>query len=322
MGSTQSIGQDQGALVGTEGLASPVRVAHPGVSPGHSQTPTHTTVPLWLWWNILSLDAPAVALAWALLFARVGKVHVPAATIGVLVLAVWLIYLADRLLDGLTTTDKNILRERHRFCARHRVGVCAAAAFGAALSSWLAYRGLNAADVKAGLLLVGLVAAYMLCVHLGGPVVSRIFPKEAAVAVLFAAGTALPVWSQSKAISWSGLALWALFAVICTLNCVAIESWENQVLERGSARPSHAISQITRRVSSRVGTFAALVVAVSLPVFFSFPTEHPAIAALAGVAVLILLLNRFRKRLSGNALRVLADAALLAPAIIALVFRR
>lgn len=263
-----------------------------------------------------------MALAWALLFARVGKVQVPAATIGVLVLAVWLIYLADRLLDGLTTIDESALRERHRFCARHRAGVCAAAVFGATLSAWLAYRGLNTADVKAGLLLVGLVGAYMLCVHVGGAVVSRIFPKEAAVGVLFAVGTALPVWSQSKAFSWSGLALWALFALICTLNCVAIESWEKQTMERASARSSQGMSHVMKRASSRIGVFAALTAAVSLSAFFSFPSDHAAIAASAGAALLILLLNRFRKRLSGNTLRVLADAALLAPAIIALVFRR
>jgi hypothetical protein len=282
------------------------------------RAPTSAAVPLWLWWNILSLDAPAVAIAWALLFARAGKVHVPAATIAVLALAVWLIYLADRLLDGVTAIDKSALRERHRFCARHRVGVCASAALGAILSTWLANRGLDAADVKAGTLLAGLVGVYMLCVHLGGAVVSRIFPKEAVVGVLFATGTALPVWSQSKAFSWSGLILWALFAVTCTLNCVAIECWEEQAPGKAASQASRAV----KRASSRIGVFAALTAAVSLPAFFSFPSDHAAIAASAGAALLILLLNLFRARLSGSALRVLADAALLAPAIIVLVFRR
>lgn len=321
MGSTQSIEQDPDVLIRTEKSASSGNVLRSAVSPKHLRLPRQGEVPLWLWWNILSLDAPAVALAWALLFARAGKVHVPASTIGVLVLAVWLIYIADRLLDGFTAADKGALRERHRFCARHRASVFAAAACGTVLSAWLAYRSLSIADIKAGFLLVGLVGVYMVCVHFGGAAVSRIFPKEAAVGILFAAGTALPVWSQSKALSWSGVALWALFAVICTLNCLAIESWEKQALERCGA-PSYHVSHIKKSASSRIGVFAALTAAVSLPVFFSFPSEHPAIAALAGAAILILLLNRFRKRLSENTLRVLADAALLAPAIIALIFRR
>ena len=174
------------------------------------------------------------------------------------------------------------------------------------------------------MILAGLVGAYMLCVHLSGPAVSRVFPKEVAVGALFAAGTALPVWSQSKVFSWSGLALWALFAVICTLNCVAIESWEKQTLGGATAQPSKTMghSHPVKRTGSRIGVFAALAAAVALPAFFSFPSDHAAVAASAGAAVSILLLNLFRTRLSGNALRVLADAALLAPAVIGLIFRR
>jgi len=259
-----------------------------------------------------------VAIAWALLFARAGRVHIGGATVAVLALAVWLIYLADRLFDGLAAVDQSALRERHRFCARHRAGVCACAALGVILAAWLARKGLNVSDVKAGMLLAGLVGVYMLCVHLGGAAVSRSFPKEVAVGVIFAAGAALPVWSQSEALSWSGICLWALFAMICTLNCMAIESWEKQAIAKTTAGQPPTM----KWAGSRIGAFATLAVTVSLPVFFLFPREHAAVEASTGAALLILLLNLFRTRLSGNLLRVLADGALLAPAIVALIFHR
>jgi hypothetical protein len=56
--------------------------------------------PWWLWWNILSFDAPMVAVAWALVFAKSAGVALPAAEIAALGLVVWLIYTVDRLLDG------------------------------------------------------------------------------------------------------------------------------------------------------------------------------------------------------------------------------
>ena len=56
--------------------------------------------PWWLWWNVLSLDAPMVAVAWALVFAKSASVVLPGAEVAALGLVVWLIYTVDRLLDG------------------------------------------------------------------------------------------------------------------------------------------------------------------------------------------------------------------------------
>src|SRR3954451_15813809 len=76
----------------------------------------------WLWPNLLGLDAPLVAVVWQALFAR--TVHVtlfPAARLA-LALAVWAVYLADRLLDcasseasGATSGEAG----RHVFCRYH-----------------------------------------------------------------------------------------------------------------------------------------------------------------------------------------------------------
>ena len=47
-----------------------------------------------------------------------------------------------------------------------------------------------------------------------------------AVGVLFAAATSVPAWSRMSAGHARLVPLVVLFAAVCWLNCVAIESWE------------------------------------------------------------------------------------------------
>jgi len=58
--------------------------------------------PFWSWLNILSLDAPLIAVLWQALLAR--TFHIPLRPSGRLALGltVWAIYLADRVLDART----------------------------------------------------------------------------------------------------------------------------------------------------------------------------------------------------------------------------
>src|SRR4051812_25331299 len=74
--------------------------------------------PAWLWLNLLSLDAPIVALVWQDLAARsFGHPLRPAARI-VLGLTVWAVYLADRLLD-VRAPGAGQNTARHHFYRRH-----------------------------------------------------------------------------------------------------------------------------------------------------------------------------------------------------------
>src|SRR6202035_5180189 len=76
------------------------------------------SVPLWLWPNLLSLDAPLIAVLWqGFLAYRFSLPLRPAARL-VLGLTVWAIYLLDRLLDA---RKPAALHEaaRHRYYRRH-----------------------------------------------------------------------------------------------------------------------------------------------------------------------------------------------------------
>ncbi len=83
------------------------------------EAPT-TRVPWWLWPNILSLDAPLVAVLCQMALARACKVAVMPAVHWALFLTVWLIYVVDRVLDGFSLRHAAKVSARHAFYRRHR----------------------------------------------------------------------------------------------------------------------------------------------------------------------------------------------------------
>ncbi len=78
------------------------------------------STPWWLWLNILSLDAPIVAVLWQEALARCYHVKLIPGCQVALGLAVWLIYVVDRTLDGMAKTETHQLSARHAFYRRHR----------------------------------------------------------------------------------------------------------------------------------------------------------------------------------------------------------
>src|SRR5271155_5073387 len=74
----------------------------------------------WQWPTVLSLDAPAVALLWQWLLARVA--HTPLAWQHVFILgpATWLAYAADRWIEGWQIACEQLRTQRHWFYQRWR----------------------------------------------------------------------------------------------------------------------------------------------------------------------------------------------------------
>ena len=87
--------------------------------PDESQHDQRSNVPWWLWPHVLSLEAPLVAVLWQMLLAHVHRVALMPGTTSGLALAVWLVYVTDRVFDswkkGGAATDL-----RHAWYARHR----------------------------------------------------------------------------------------------------------------------------------------------------------------------------------------------------------
>jgi hypothetical protein len=270
---------------------------------------SHTT-PWWLWWNILSVDAPTVAVVWALLLARPSHIRLSAADEIVLGLVVWCIYVSDRLFDGMKPTNQRVLRERHLFCAKHRRALTWLLVLAAVAVLWVTSDFLAPMEISAGMKLAAIIGAYMATIHAGHGSMARFVPKEIAVGIIFAVGTTLPAWSRFSEFSWDEWILFGLFAVLCSLNCLAIECWEKQ-----PRYPDwfQSRSRVIRWAETRITLLAAALSASAFAVILV--RRHPGpfssgMLAISMAALLILLLNRHRNRLSSRTLRVLADATL------------
>jgi hypothetical protein len=278
-------------------------------------------VPWWLWWNILSGDAPTVALAWALVFTRASGGRLSVAEAITVVLSVWIIYVSDHLLDSCTRTDQAGLAERHLFCSRHRFPLIGLVAVAGAVIFWLTTCRLHVVEMIAGVELGLILLLYMAIIHAARGRVVWALPKEIAVGFLFAFGTALPCWSKSAGFSWANGFPCFLFALLCSLNCVSIECWENH--RRGGVwrqPPNPLVHWADSRINSIAAVLACGAMAASL---WEGPrgSSSSSLLPVSLGALLLLLLNCARNRLSERSLRVLADVALVVPALIALVVR-
>ena len=260
-----------------------------------------------VYWHLLSLDAPTVAMLWAWSLAHAVGVDPSACSLAVLGIGTWLIYVADRLLDGRGTARLNELRERHFFHARHARALLIAAVTASTMLLFLITR-MPAADRRADAWVFAGVVVYAAIVH--QPLVRIRFPRELVVGVVFACACAVPAWSGSGDLRAELVALVAVFAALCFLNCTAIHAWEHSRHQRWS----------------RVTLLALCVAGAATGISFAMRTMEGvrlAVALLAS-ALLLLALDRDQRRasrktdagLSPLALRILADAALLTPLLL------
>ena len=119
------------------------------------------------------------------------------------------------------------------------------------------------------------------------------WPKEAAVAIIFGLGASLAAWTRVE--TRSDVLTVILFACLCWINCAAIEM--------GSPR-----------APGRWPPIGALAGCVGLAAIAMLHHDRPILGgAEAASAVAFILLDRARCKLSADALRVLADVALLSP---------
>jgi hypothetical protein len=145
---------------------------------------------------------------------------------------------------------------------------------------------------------------YLLAVH-GG---ARRLPKELAVAILFAAATAVPAWSRLNADNGLGKEQLApaivFFALLCWINCVGIEKWEGGNLYA-----------TTRWASLHLRSIVTMIALFSLTAALLAPTRGLTAVYLAALisSGLLFALDVRSSHLSPLHLRIAADAALLTP---------
>ena len=241
--------------------------------------------PFWLWMNLLSLDAPLVALVWQDFLTRCYPSLLRPAGRWVLFLTVWAIYIGDRLIDvrGPATLGEST---RHGFYRSHRAlarAVLTIVVLGDLSITRLWLR----PEVFANGLLAGTGVVCYLAVfpfwRMGGTTW-----KQPCAALLFTAGVFLIAWTGT-ANPWSILgAPAAAFGALCLGNMALIEQG--------------------RRVWIGMATLAVFCAAMCI----RMPHPHW-YAAVALTAATLAALDFWGSPLSRDARGVLADLVLLTP---------
>ncbi|SMP47170.1 hypothetical protein SAMN06265222_102254 [Neorhodopirellula lusitana] len=205
----------------------------------------HRSLPLVAWPSLLSLDAVAVAITWqsvlVVSFLHRWPAWPESLSLGA---TVWLIYVADRLLDAsrLDVTRPHTLR--HQFYHRHAkllIGGWMIVALGAA---GLVITHLSFVLIRWGLMLSALVLVYGASVHFVPSVVEGLtkskgteptrrkwFPKEVQVGTLFACGVSLVIWPNLES-RWAAFQLASTtvsMSVLFSINCFAVSRWEHEL---------------------------------------------------------------------------------------------
>lgn len=256
--------------------------------------------PVWLWPNLLSLDAPVVAVLWQAFLAQRYEVPLRPAARVALFLTVWGIYIADRLLDvrHATVTAESA---RHRFYRRHRMLAIALLGLLFTIDLAIAAVWLRPAVLRNGLVPLGVVLVYLIALNLSG---ARQVAKELVVAFVFTTGTFLVAWTNDPASPLTLLAPAAAFLLLCLSNLASIEKWEGEELRLGGP-PPHVT---TRALVRAAPVWIPLLAAVSL-----LQARDPWYLAIGISAAAISGLLYTGRRIPAEARRVLVDAALLTP---------
>jgi hypothetical protein len=258
----------------------------------------------WQWPNILSLDAPLIAVLWQTLLAQSLRVHLNRLEPLVLALVVWFVYLADQVLDALRPATTGWQPARKIFYRRYLRSTAAFSFCLALLTIPLAYLWLLPATFHGGLALAVAVLLYFVAIHAVPARWRGFWPREAVVAVLFTSGIFMPVWLGG------GMELQALaipmgfFSMLCWANCAVIETEEWQLSgQAGDGAPGASTRWAAKRVGF-VGLGVALLAAECLP-------WHFALACIFSGAALFTLAHR-RSRMSAEAVNL----ALASPGLI------
>ncbi|MBS1820414.1 MAG: hypothetical protein JST61_00320 [Acidobacteria bacterium] len=259
-------------------------------------------------WHLLSLDAPSVATLWTWFIAHSNHIRLSASSLLAMAAAVWMLYAADRLLDG-QAPHADALEARHHFHYRHRNAFLAGIAAASIVLALLLPR-IPMEAIRLYLVLGGLVFGYFVVIHATNS--AHRLPKEIAVGICFAAAVFIPTVARQPQLRIVLLPPALLFAALCSLNCLFIYAWEHPA---GTwQQQPHALTTAALRHLSSLA--AAVGVASSALAILHRHTLWPISTAIALSAFALVALHRNRGQYDALTLRAAADFVLLTPALL------
>jgi len=303
--------------------------------------------PIWLWLHLLSLEAPLVAVVWAWALAHFHHLSIMPGVLLGLGLCVWIVYVLDRVMDGVGQSKEGLDR-RHAFHRRWRwvlmTLVVVASVWAGRLALWVVPSGLLWQCASLGVLMLLYLILFpaagggrfrwivMPLSCLGTMSLAHALPFSPAfklLMIVLAVGIlALLIFRSLHQRLMTALSKDVVGGLLFALGCLA---WTRFSLEGGEALSGTIellllsllfISNLTG-ISSREsqGRWLALgfgtVGGVLMLVFTG--RISGSLGVLAGATafglVLLVLLNRKRETMSADAYRVWADLAVLVPVL-------
>lgn len=302
--------------------------------------------PLWLLPNLLSLDAPLIALAWMWMLARALRVeYIEDSVWWVLALAIWCVYVLDRLVDVWRHPESRGGSPRHGFHWRWRWWLLAGVVVAGGVCLYQSLYVLSRSAFSAGLVAVLMCGVYFVVAFFGGNGIP--YGKNFLAGMVFAMGVGIPVNVASTNLlttdlhdliysvkhngsldaTWNFMmmclrTLWLIFAncrevwvfgLLCMMNITAIDLWE-KADEAGDGEVA-TVHEQTLTLGLIMLAGGSLVFAAMRANEFNKPYFYAVMVA----AALLQVVNHYRDRFSMSGLRVMADVALLVPLVIFLV---
>jgi hypothetical protein len=230
--------------------------------------------------------------------------------------AVWMIYAADRLLDArlLDTAQPHItpvdIEERHRFHHLHRKRFLLGMAFGVLALGLLLPR-IDSRALVIYALLASMLGVWMLLIHAlpqSGDG-SRRLPKELAVGIFFPAACFIPTVARSPWLQLQLLPAAALFAAVCTLNCLFLYAWEHPY----SPHPTQNAHWTTLWSIRHLVHLGLLIFTLGIVLALRAHAITSLALACTLSAFCLLALHKNRDCISAVHLRAAADLVLLSP---------
>ena len=231
----------------------------------------------------------------------------------ILGVAVWLVYSADRWIEGRRLEADAIRTQRHYFYHRWSGPVAVVWVIVALAGLTEAFTRLNGREIAAGLLLLTPVLIYLIShQHLHRHSPWRV-PKEICVGFLFGAGVTVFVAVAPAARLGDLTVPLALFTLLCFGNCALISSWETAVDhshdQMSFARQFPRCVVLSRGLPWILAGVAAVIGAESST------AVRPALICASASGVLLGLVDAAERRVGRKLARVLADVALMTPIV-------
>ncbi len=267
-------------------------------------------IPWWMYPNLLSLDAPLVAVTWMFVFKNVWDVnYIESWAVVVLALIVWAIYASDRLLDQYLHKEHND-SPRHQFHKRHqryfKIGIYAALVCSLILSLFF----LQWSIILSAIAPAVAASGFFLMSIFSPPKQGISYTKNLLAGFAFAWGVGAGLIGLIPQLHFMQMLFSAemlCFGMLCVINITAVDLW---MKKSGDADPDIDEWALTLPLTILAG-FAILYMR-----FRSHELSKPFYEATLVAAGLMYVLNRIRHKFSPDLMRVLADVVLLFAAFV------